>query len=99
MAKKDFERIKAGLEDALAIAEGRAEPGSFRVHIPAAVDVKAIRKQLGLTQDAFAARYGFSLGQLRDWEQKRSDPAPSQRILLKVIERDPAAVERVLESA
>jgi putative transcriptional regulator len=36
-----------------------------------AVDVAAIRAKLGLTQEAFAARFGFSKGAVRDWEQGR----------------------------
>lgn len=99
MTKKNFERIMAGLNDAVAIAEGRAESGSFRMHIPSNVDVKALRRRVGLTQEQFAVRYGFTLGRIRDWEQGRTSPAASDRVLLTVLEREPDAVKRALEAA
>lgn len=99
MSKAAFDKIAAGLTDAIAIAEGQADPGSYRVHIPEDVDVVAIRKRLGLTQAQFATRYGFSLGRVRDWEQGRTAPEASQRILLTVLDREPEAVARALEPA
>ena len=99
MSKSAFAKIAAGLEGAIAIAEGQADPGAHRVHIPEGVDVGAIRKRLGLTQAEFATRYGFSLGRLRDWEQGRTAPDASQRILLTVLDREPEAVARALEPA
>jgi len=32
MASSAFEKIKAGLEEAVAIQEGRADPATYRVH-------------------------------------------------------------------
>jgi putative transcriptional regulator len=99
MTKTNFERIVAGLEDAVAIAEGRADPTTYRIHVPKAVDVRAIRRRMGLTQAAFAERFGFSLGTLRDWEQGRTQPEPTSRVLLTVIAKEPEAVQRALEAA
>jgi len=99
MSKRAFDKIMAGMEDALAIAEGRAQPGTYRVHIPDGVDVRAIRKRLRLTQEAFAARYGFSVGRVRDWEQGRTAPEPAHRLWLTVIDREPEAVSRALKVA
>lgn len=92
----DFASIMAGLGDAVAIAEGTAVPGTYKVHAPERVDVRAIRKGLGLTQAAFAARFGLPKGTIEDWEQKRREPDTGSRILLKVIEREPEAVQRAL---
>jgi putative transcriptional regulator len=58
-----------------------------------------IRKRLNLTQEAFAARFGFSAGAVRDWEQGRRRPEASARILLTVIDKEPEAVERALAGA
>ncbi len=58
--------------------------------------MKAVRKRLGLSQVAFAARFGVSIGTLRDWEQKRRRPEGPARVLLTVIDREPKAVERAL---
>ncbi len=92
-------RILQGAREALAYARGEADSSAYVLHVPAAVDVRAIRKTLGLSQKAFAARYGFSYGRVRDWEQGRSSIDAPSRILLTVIEREPEAVERALSAA
>ncbi len=93
---KDFEGIMAGLGDVLAYVRGEADQAGYRVHVPADVDVRAIRRKTGLTQAAFAGRYGFSVAAVRDWEQRRRRPEVSARILLKVIELRPEVVEEAL---
>ena len=95
----NFDRIMRGLEEATVYARGEADQKKYRVHAPAAVDVAAIRAKLGLTQEAFAARFGFSKGAVRDWEQGRKVPEASARILLKVIEKRPDIVLEVLDAA
>jgi putative transcriptional regulator len=90
----NIDRIMRGLNEVADIVEGKARPA--RVHAPADVDVKAIRTREGLSQDAFAAKYGFASSTLRQWEQGRRRPEASARLLLKVIERRPDAVQDVL---
>ena len=80
--------------EALAIGMGEAEPS--RVFVPPPVDVAAIRKKTGLSQERFARRYGFSPSAVRDWEQRRRIPEPAARTLLIVIDREPQAVDRAL---
>lgn len=96
MTKRAFDKIKAGLDDAAAFLEGKADTKRYRVHVPASVDVKKIRKRLGLSQESFAATYGFALSAVRDWEQGRRQPERSARILLKIVEKEPEAVTRAL---
>jgi len=92
-----FEAIKAGLEDAIEISEGRADPSTYRVHRFEDADVKAIRKKLRLTQAAFAERFGLPIGTVRDWESRRRFPDAGSRVLLKVIAKDPEVVARALQ--
>jgi putative transcriptional regulator len=74
-----------------------ANPARARLVVPPGyVDVKAIRAKLGLSQTAFADRYGFRVRTLQEWEQGRRRPEGPARILLKIIERAPRAVERAL---
>jgi len=90
-------KILRGMHEALAFARG--EPGAVRVTVvpvPDTVDVKAIRTRLGLTQTAFARRFGFSPGSVRNWEQGHRTPQGPARILLTVIDREPDAVNRAL---
>lgn len=91
-----FEGIKQGLEEALAFSRGEGDLSQFRVHIPKELDVKAIRKKTGLTQEAFALRFGFNLARLRDLEQKRTQPDSVVRAYLLVIQNNPEAVMKAL---
>jgi putative transcriptional regulator len=96
MSKRAFEKIKAGLEEAGAYLDGTADKRRYRVHVPDTIDVKKIRTRLGLSQETFAATYGFALSAVRDWEQGRRQPERSARILLKIVQTEPEAVTRAL---
>ncbi|WP_342418128.1 helix-turn-helix domain-containing protein [Salinarimonas rosea] len=58
--------------------------------------VRRTRERLGLTQEAFAARYGISLGRVRDVEQGRHNPDPVLVSYLKLIARDPEWVAETI---
>jgi putative transcriptional regulator len=91
-----------GMENAVAHAEGRKRARRetvVRVQIPDRVDVAGIRRKLGLSQAAFAARYGFSVKNIRNWEQGFRQPEGSARAYLLVIDRRPKAVEEALGAA
>ena len=60
---------------------------------------RVVRRALGLTQEAFADRFGIPLGTLRDWEQGKCEPDQTARAYLRVIARDPEAVARALRQA
>lgn len=92
-------RILQGAREALAYAKGEAGSEDYGIHIPAMVDVRAIRRKTGLSQKEFAARYGFSFGRVRDWEQGRSNIDAPSRILLTVIDKEPEAIDRALSAA
>ena len=96
VTKNVFNKIAAGLKETVSISKDEADPASYRVHVPADLNVRRIRDNLGLTQKAFAARFGFPIGTVRDWEQGRRGPETSARVLLTVIDREPEAVRRAL---
>jgi len=95
MAKSAFDKIAAGLEDAIAYVQG----DNTRAHVAVPVDVKAVRKQARKTQAQFAQAYRIPVATLRDWEQGRRQPDAPARALLAVIAADPATVERILAQA
>jgi len=92
---KAGERILASIASARAYARGEVSEG-FVAHVPAQVDVKAIRAKLNLSQDAFAKRFGFSTAAVRDWEQHRRQPEQAAKVLLLVIDRAPEVVNAAL---
>jgi putative transcriptional regulator len=96
---KHAKSIRRGLEQALAYARGEAKESAYRVHVPREIDVRAIRSKLGMTQEEFAARFGFSVNTLRHWEQGKRQPEGATRAYLLVIKRAPKAVQKALEAA
>ena len=97
MSKKAFDKIAAGLTEALAIARGEKKPA--KLHIPPAIDVRAIRARTGLSQDDFATAFGFTINQIREWEQGRARPLGGVRAYLVIIEREPKRVLELLKKA
>ncbi len=85
-----FESIRAGLTQAIAHAKG--EDVKARVHYPKAIDVKAIRAQVGMSQTEFAASFGISVGTLRHWERGDREPHGPARVLLHVVSKQPQIV-------
>jgi putative transcriptional regulator len=67
-----------------------------RVAMPRVPDVQAVRRKLGMSQSEFAARFGFSVRTVQEWEQGRALPDRPARILLRVIEKSPQTVARAV---
>lgn len=59
---------------------------------------RIIRAKLGLTQEAFAERFHLPLGTIRDWEQGKHEPDSAAKVLLRLIDKDPAAIAKALAS-
>ncbi|MBY0545401.1 MAG: helix-turn-helix domain-containing protein [Gammaproteobacteria bacterium] len=63
-----------------------------------AIDVRAIREKLGLSQEKFADYFGVSVRTLQDWEQKRHQPNRTALNFLIVVSKEPRAVQRALSA-
>jgi DNA-binding transcriptional regulator YiaG len=51
------------------------------------IDVRGVRRRLGLSQSEFASKFGFPTATLRNWEQGRTRPDGPARVLLAIIAR------------
>lgn len=89
MTDNVFDDIATGLREAIDFVKGT---GEGRVHVPQEIDVKAIRTELDMSQETFAAQFGFPIGTLRNWEQGLRKPDGPSRAYLMVIKHDPLAV-------
>jgi putative transcriptional regulator len=97
----DWSRADAMTDDevhAAALKDPDAQPltEARLARMRAVPRTKSMRRALGLTQEAFAARFHIPLGTLRDWEQGRAEPDQTARAYLTVIARDPDSVSRAL---
>jgi putative transcriptional regulator len=82
----------AGFERDLAAVGIRAQ----RREVPASVDVAAIRRRLGMSQEEFAACFALSVATVRNWEQNRSVPDDASRAFLAVIAHAPDIAEEAV---
>ena len=95
--KTQFEQMMDGLDDVEAFLAGEQE--GFKAHVPKEVDVKAIRRRLGMTQAKFSDTSKFSLDVIKHWEGGRRTPETPARTLLTVIDKNATAVLTALNPA
>ncbi len=91
------EDLIAAMEEAAAHATGKGKMA--RVHIVEVPDVRAIREELGLSQQAFASAYRIPLATLKGWEQGRRQPDATASAYLSVIAGLPKQAREVLRAA
>lgn len=53
------------------------------------LSAKALRENMGISQQAFAEKFGIPIATLRNWEQGRNDPDGPTSLLLYLISRFP----------
>jgi putative transcriptional regulator len=90
-----------GMENAVAHARGKkraARETVIAASVPHRVDVERIRRKLRVSQAGFALRYGFSVKNIRNWEQGIRRPEGPARAYLVVIDRAPKAVAAALRA-
>ena len=92
--KSAFDKIAAGLNDAIAFAEGDEQ----RARVARPVDVQAIRQATKMTQGEFAEAFRLPIGTLRDWEQHRREPDTTAKVYLSIIEKNPSVVRKLVSS-
>jgi putative transcriptional regulator len=91
-----YDRIKVGLEEALAFAHGETTGAVVhQIEVPS-VDVAAIRAATGLSQGQFAKSIGVAKGTLLNWEHGRRRPTGPAQVLLAMIAKRPALVRELL---
>jgi putative transcriptional regulator len=88
-----FDKIAAGLADAIAFSKGDTTKG----RIAAGPDVKAIRAKTKLSQTNFASKLHVPVATVRDWEQHRRSPDAPARTLLGMVDADPKAALALIE--
>src|ERR1700731_1809142 len=93
MSKTGRRLIGAAIE-AASIARGERKPA--RLHVPAEIDVRLVRQKFKLSQEDFASEFGFSVAQIRDWEQGRSRPIGGVRAYIMLIDSDGEPIRKLL---
>ncbi len=90
------EDLIAAMSEAAAHAKGKGKVARVRtVEVP---DVRAIREELGLSQQDFASVYRIPLATLKGWEQGRRQPDATASAYLSVIAGMPEATREALSA-
>ena len=99
LTDKAIGRAIAADPDAAPDMSAALRRGAFRTVDPRSgeVDVVAIRARTGLSQRAFAKRFGLDPRAVQDWEQGRRKPTRSVVSYLRVIDKAPDVVAKALE--
>lgn len=91
-----FSGLMEGLEEALAYTKGKASAETYaRKRSLPAVNVSAIRESLSMTQKAFASVLGVSCRTVEAWESGKSNPTPTAKKLMFLIQEDHTLVEKL----
>ena len=93
----DWARIDAMTDPAIA-RQIAANPDAAPDMSPE-IDVRAIRRRIGMTQTQFAAAFEFSVRTIQEWERGAKRPSGPSRTLLRAIQGDPDALRRALAAA
>lgn len=88
--------LSESLNEALAHAKGEDVPGTVvRKRSLPDVNVAEVRASVHMTQKAFASVLGVSSRTVEAWECGRSNPTPTARKLIYLIQEDHAIVNRL----
>ena len=94
-----FSGLMDGLEEALAYSKGKASGDTFvRKRSLTNVNVAKIRESLCMTQKSFAAVLGVSCRTIEAWESGKSNPTPTAKKLMFLIQEDHSLIEKLSET-
>jgi putative transcriptional regulator len=85
--------------DTLRSEMAAAGVAAMRIHPRRTIDVRDLRKRLGMTREQFALRYGLSIENLRNWEDGRRPLDSTAVSYLTAIASDPQGIPLPYEIA
>ena len=96
MGKRDlFDELMQGFDDLKREREGKITLKTTEIEEPKPIKlsktkIAQIRKQHNLSQAVFARILATNVATLRNWEQGRSEPNAQAKLLLKMVDENPA---------
>ena len=92
-----FSGIMEGLSEALAYEKGRASAQTFaRKQSLPEVNIAMVRSKLCMTQKTFAQVLGVSPRTVEAWECGKTNPTPTAKKLIYLIEQDHSLANKLL---
>lgn len=91
-----FENVMSGLDEALAYEKGVKNPATIeRKRKLPQIDIAATRKELNMSQKKFASVIGVSVRTVEAWESGRTNPSPTAKNLIFLINSDPSLINKL----
>jgi len=84
-----------GMKGACEFVEGKQ--AGAKIHLIEVPNVRAIRRQLHMSQHEFADDFRIPLGTLKNWEQGRRAPDAPAAACLQAIARRPQVIREALQ--
>jgi putative transcriptional regulator len=97
MKKALFTELLESGRQMKAIREGKMPPARITKLTPN--HPRAVRAQLGMTQEEFSTMIGVPLSTLRNWEQGTREPVGAAKALLRIAAKHPKIVRDTLAAA
>lgn len=98
LTEKDIERAASSDPDAPLLTKEELT-GFKRANSGIEFDVKFIRNRQEMTQEEFSSNYGINKRTLQGWEQRAKKPSATEVTFLKVIDKYPEEVKRMVHDA
>ena len=101
MSKENEAKLLKGLRQTLDHLQGKPVPGIrvTRVYRPITpVEVKKLRKTLGLTQGRFAVVIGEGIAAVQSWEQGVRRPSGAAGKLIRMLTAHPELAEEAIQA-
>jgi putative transcriptional regulator len=98
LTEEDIERAASSDPDAPLLTKEELR-GFKRANPNIEFDVKFIRNRQDLTQEEFSSNYGINKRTLQGWEQRAKKPSETEVTFLKVIDKYPEEVKRMVRDA
>lgn len=95
--RKKKEEKSLGQKLIETIEEAIENPKSLKV-VSRELDIKHLRKMLGLSQSQFAKTYGFNLDTLKKWEQGAHSPDQAVVSYISCIFKKPKLIANIMKS-
>ena len=94
-----FNELMNGLTEALAYSKGQATANTYtRKRSLPDINIAEIRNSLDMTQKRFASVLGVSPRTVESWEAGRTNPPPTAKKLIYLIQEDHNIVNRLIDA-
>lgn len=98
LTDEDIERAASSDPDAPLLTKEELT-GFKRANPGIEFDVKFIRNRQEMTQEEFSSNYGINKRTLQGWEQRAKKPSATEITFLKIIDKYPEEVKRMVRDA